>query len=225
MGKQITNPNETINILQNINLSVYNKETVAIVGSSGSGKTTLLHIMGGLDTPTFGHIYFHGEDISRFSPLGLAYLRNQKIGFIFQFHHLLPEFSTLENVAMPALIQGQGKKRSLEKAKGLLRTVGLSGQEKQPVLTLSGGERQLASTARALMQDPDCLFADEPTGNLDEKNGEIIQDLLLHLNQKLGTTLILATHNHDLADKMQKKLLLKSGELSEMETAEKSGIA
>ncbi len=117
---------------------------------------------------------------------------------------------------MPGLIQGKSRKRSLDKAKELLNTVGLTGQGKQPVLTLSGGERQLASTARALMQDPDCLFADEPTGNLDEKTGENVQDLLLHLNYKLGTSLILATHNHELANKMQRKLLLQSGELSQI---------
>ncbi len=217
IGKQIVTPREGINILQDINLTVHPQETVAIVGASGSGKTTLLHIMGALEAPSFGQIFFQGVDIGQFSAARLASLRNECIGFIFQFHHLLPEFNTLENIAMPGLIQGKNKTACMDKAKELVNIVGLSGQEKHPVLTLSGGERQLASTARALMQDPHCLFADEPTGNLDERTGENVQELLLYLNRQLGTTLMLATHNHELADKMQRKILLQSGKLSEIE--------
>lgn len=211
--KQISTPKESLTILQYINLSIYPRETIAIVGASGSGKTTLLHIMGGLDSPSYGKVFFQGEDISLFSWIQKSEIRNKKIGFVFQFHHLLPEFNTQENVAMPMIIAGGKKQYFLSKAQEVLEMVGLKGQEKQPVSTLSGGERQLAAIARAILQNPEVILADEPTGNLDANNGEKIGNLLVRLNQELGTTLMVVTHNEELANKMKRRLRLHAGEL------------
>ena len=213
LSKQMDGPGETVSILKDLSFSVAARDALAIVGASGSGKTTLLHLMGGLDVQSAGTIYFQGRDISAFTWPEKARFRNQKIGFVFQFHHLLPEFNTLENVAMPGLIQGLPPKKIQAQAGKTLELVGLKGQEKQPVATLSGGERQLAAIARALVLEPEVILADEPTGNLDAENGKRVGDLLVRLNQDLQTTLVVVTHNFELAELMQRKIHLKSGGL------------
>jgi len=215
--KIFESPKEKIRILKDINLIIEPKVCLAVVGASGSGKTTLLHLMAGLDSPSSGDILFQGKEITQFTLEEKAILRNRKIGFVFQFHHLLPEFNTLENVAMPALISGFGKKEILDHAWDMLKKVRLEAQAKQPVATLSGGERQRAAIARAIMQSPEVILADEPTGNLDPENGEKIIDLLLDLNESWGTTLVVVTHNQKLADKMSKKVELINGSLYEQD--------
>jgi len=213
VGKTIQTPGEELTILRDISLQVTPGESVAIVGSSGSGKTTLLHLMGGLDSPSSGEILFRGRDLNGLSWKELATIRNRTIGFVFQFHHLLPEFNALENVAMPALIGGRSRKASLDRAAELLDLVGLCERKEQQVMTLSGGERQRVAIARALMQDPEVLLADEPTGNLDDHNGSVVAQLLVQVNQSLGTTLILVTHNLELATRMNRSIFLRSGTL------------
>ncbi len=213
LSKRIDGPGEPLTILKDLSFSVARRDSLAVVGASGSGKTTLLHLMGGLDIQSGGKIYFQGRDISSFNWQEKAGFRNQKIGFVFQFHHLLPEFNTLENVAMPGLIQGLSRKKIQAQARETLELVGLKGQEKQAVATLSGGERQLAAIARALVLQPEVILADEPTGNLDAEKGKRVGDLLVRLNQELQTTLVVVTHNFELAGLMQRKINLKSGEL------------
>lgn len=213
LTKQINGPAESVSILKDLSFSVAARDALAIVGASGSGKTTLLHLMGGLDVQSKGDIYFQGRDISAFTWPEKARFRNQKIGFVFQFHHLLPEFNTLENVAMPGVIQGLPWKKIQALAGKTLELVGMKGQEKQPVATLSGGERQLAAIARALVLEPEVILADEPTGNLDAENGKRVGDLLVRLNQEFQTTLVVVTHNFELAERMQRKIHLKSGGL------------
>lgn len=213
LSKQMDGPGESVSILKDLSFSVADRDALAVVGASGSGKTTLLHLMGGLDVQSEGTIYFQGRDISAFTWPEKARFRNQKIGFVFQFHHLLPEFNTLENVAMPGLIQGLPRKTMQALAGKTLELVGLKGQEKQSVATLSGGERQLAAIARALVLEPEVILADEPTGNLDAENGKRVGDLLVKLNQEFQTTLVVVTHNFELAERMQRKIHLKSGGL------------
>lgn len=209
--KEVQGPKETLPILKDISFRVAKEGSLAIVGASGSGKTTLLHLMGGLDSQSRGTILFNGRDLSTFSWSEKADFRNQKVGFVFQFHHLLPEFNTVENVAMPGLIQGKPKKEVRDRAREMLELVGLKEQEKQAVSTLSGGERQLTAIARALVQKPEVVLADEPTGNLDAANGKRIGSLLVRLNRVLRTTLVVVTHNLELADLMQSKIQLKAG--------------
>lgn len=213
--KQVEGPGEPLGILKELSFSVFRQDSLAVVGASGSGKTTLLHLLGGLDTQSKGTILFQGRDLSSFSWLERARFRNQQIGFVFQFHHLLPEFNTLENVSMPGLIQGRSRKSSRDLAREMLVLVGLEDLEKQPVSTLSGGERQLVSIARALVLKPEVILADEPTGNLDAENGKRVGALLVKLNQELGATLVVVTHNLELAALMQRKISLKSGRILE----------
>jgi len=186
---------------------------MAILGASGSGKTTLLHILGVLDTASQGAVFFQGRDVTGLSEQEMARIRNREIGFVFQFHHLLPEFSPLENVAMQALIGGVSRSKALARAAEALALVGLENRRDQKVTTLSGGERQRVAIARAMLLQPKVLLADEPTGNLDEQTGEKVGNLLLQLNRELGTTLIVVTHNHALAELMNRRLELRSGEL------------
>ena len=213
--KQVIGAKETLTILHNLHLQIKHQESIAILGSSGSGKTTLLYLLGGLDSPTSGNILFQNEDISNYNWERRATFRNNHIGFIFQFHHLLFEFNTIENVAMPALIAGENKKKAYDQAHDILKLVGLQKQYNQPVATLSGGERQLAAISRALMNRPQVILADEPTGDLDTTTGERVGTILSQLNEQVGTTLVVATHNIELANKMQRKLYLYSGELYE----------
>lgn len=213
VDKVFTGPKERVRILANIDLRIVAGESLAIVGASGSGKTTLLQLMGGLDTPSGGTVLFQGVDIGGLSWGEKSVLRNRKIGFVFQFHHLLPEFSTLENVAMPGVISGAQRGWIMQRARETLDLVGLKGQENQRVSTLSGGERQLAAIARAIVLRPAVILADEPTGNLDKRNEAMVADLLVRFNQELGTTLVLVTHNLELAARMQRRLRLYAGEI------------
>lgn len=184
-----------------------------MLGASGSGKTTLLHILGTLDTVSSGEIFLNDVNLSKLGDKQRAELRNREIGFVFQFHHLLPEFSTLENVAMPAIIAGKGRSEGIRLAKEALGMVGLEHRMEHKVTTLSGGERQRAAIARAILLRPRVLLADEPTGNLDEESGAMIGKLLVSLNEELGMTFVVVTHNPDLAGLMHRRVELRLGEL------------
>lgn len=215
LAKVYDGPGEKIRVLQAITLDIQEGETVAIVGSSGSGKSTLLHILGTLARPGGGEVRFCGKNMAALSAAEQAELRNKSMGFVFQFHHLLPEFTALENVAMQALIGGMAQKEALARAGQALERVGIADRADFAVNLLSGGERQRAAIARAIVQQPKVLLADEPTGNLDEKNGRLIADLLLELNASRDMSLIVVTHNPELAGRMGKCFELKSGELYE----------
>jgi lipoprotein-releasing system ATP-binding protein len=207
---------EELHILKGVNLSVRRGELLAIAGPSGVGKSTLLHILGGLDRPTAGEVYYEGVEISRLPEGELAAFRNQTVGFVFQFHHLLPEFTALENTMMPALIGRQPLVRAQEAAKGILQRVGLAERLAHRPGELSGGEQQRVAIARALALSPDVLLADEPTGNLDSKTGEAIFDLLRDLNQEQGLTVILVTHNEWFARRTDRLLRMADGQLGEV---------
>lgn len=198
-------------VLSDVSLSVQTSEHVAILGSSGSGKSTLLHILGGLDKPDEGEVWFHGESMTGMKPSQLAALRNQKIGFIYQFHHLLPEFSALENAAMPLLIGGMLEKKAKQAATDMLEQVGLTHRLMHKPSALSGGERQRVAIARALVNRPALVLADEPTGNLDNKTGEQVYGLLTSLSESLGTSFVVVTHDNALAARMNRTLHIKDG--------------
>lgn len=215
VGKAYEQGEETVTVLSGVELAVSGGDSLAIVGASGSGKSTLLQLMGTLDVPSSGTILFNRDDISTLGWKERARIRNKNMGFVFQFHHLLPEFSTLENVAMPGIIGGMAKGEALERADAALSRVGLAHRRHHRVTTLSGGERQRAAIARAILLEPAVVLADEPTGNLDERTGREINDLLLHLNKDQGVTLIVVTHNAELAQCMRRTLELRSGELYE----------
>ena len=206
---------EELRILKDINLRIDEGAAVSIIGASGSGKSTLLHLMGALDKPTSGKIFFRDSSMSGFSPEEQAQFRNRSVGFVFQFHHLLPEFTTLENVAMPGLIGKQPREKSLSDARLLLERVGLGHRLEAKPSTLSGGERQRAAIARALLLKPEVILADEPTGNLDENSGHQITDLLVELNRELRMTLVIVTHNQEIARQMDQTLELRNGALYE----------
>jgi lipoprotein-releasing system ATP-binding protein len=215
IGKAYEQGEETITVLGSLDLTVRSGDSLAIVGASGSGKSTLLQIMGTLDIPSSGYIFFNGADISTLGWKDRARIRNKNIGFVFQFHHLLPEFSTRENAAMPGIIGGMPRSLALEKADAALSRVGLAHRRHHRVTTLSGGERQRAAIARAILLEPAVVLADEPTGNLDERTAREVNDLLLHLNKDQGVTLVVVTHNAELAQCMHRTLELRSGELYE----------
>jgi lipoprotein-releasing system ATP-binding protein len=214
ISKQFADGELKTNVLSDVNLSVQKGDRIAIIGSSGSGKSTLLHLLGGLDKPTSGSIKVHGQDINRLSVKTLSQLRNQSLGFVYQFHHLLPEFSAVENVAIPLIIGGEKPKQAEQQAEDLLIKVGLNHRLAHKPSELSGGERQRAALARALITQPDCLLADEPTGNLDHRTAQGIFDLILELNESLGTALVIVTHDVDLASQMGAMLTLKDGYLA-----------
>jgi len=216
LGKEYKTPSEQVTVLKKIDLEIRQGDSVAILGTSGSGKSTLLHILGTLDSPSWGKITFRGYDLTQIDAKTKANLRRKEIGFIFQFHHLLPEFNALENVAMPAIISGIKMNMAREMAAKALEQVGLKHRVDHNVTTLSGGERQRVAIARAILLKPRVLLADEPTGNLDENTGESISQLLIKLNQELGMTLVVVTHNNSLAQKMNQKLKLHLGVLHEM---------
>ncbi len=205
----------TLQVLRGVNLAVQPAERLAIIGASGSGKTTLLQIMGGLDEPSEGEVLVNGERMQGIDEAAKGDLRNRYIGFIYQFHHLLPEFTAAENVAMPLLIRRVAKTAALQQAGELLERVGLGERLTHKPGELSGGERQRAAVARALITRPQLVLADEPTGNLDSGNGEHVLKLMLELNEELKTSLVIVTHDHSIAERMDRILVLEDGVLRE----------
>jgi len=203
----------TLQVLRGVNLAVQPAERVAIIGASGSGKTTLLQIMGGLDEPSEGGVLVNGAAMHGTTETAKGELRNRYIGFIYQFHHLLPEFTAEENVAMPLLIRRESKPAAFDAARTLLGRVGLGERLTHKPGELSGGERQRAAVARALITRPQLVLADEPTGNLDSGNGEHVLGLMLELNQELQTSLVIVTHDHSIAARMDRILVLEDGVL------------
>ncbi len=220
--KSFEHRGRTLEVLRGIDLAIEEREFVGIVGQSGAGKSTLLHCMGTLDLPTSGSIQVAGEEITTLPSRRLAALRNRSIGFVFQFHHLLPEFSALENVVMPALIQGKKRRDAEGRALALLEEVGLSSRSSHRPGELSGGEQQRVALARALMLEPKLLLADEPTGNLDSATSRQIHDLLFSINRDRGTTIVVVTHNMTLAASMPRVITLRDGRV---ERDERNGSA
>ncbi|MGL5036964.1 MAG: lipoprotein-releasing ABC transporter ATP-binding protein LolD, partial [Aeromonas sp.] len=206
----------TTQVLKGIDLCVAPGEMLAVVGSSGSGKTTLLHMMGALDNPTSGEVLFKGENIHQWDSRTQARFRNRELGFIYQFHHLLAEFSALENAAMPLLIAGESVAVATEKATQMLARVGLSHRLNHRPSELSGGERQRVAIARALVNKPSLVLADEPTGNLDHASAKAVYELLCQLNRELGTAFVVVTHDLNLAAKLHRRVTLVSGIMTEI---------
>lgn len=205
---------DDLNVLTDIDLHLHQGETIAIIGSSGSGKTTLLNILGGLDDASAGTVLLNGDDIAKHSEKTRCTIRNQHLGFIYQFHHLLPEFTALENAAMPLLIGGVDPEEASKKSEAILAEVGLSQRLHHKPSELSGGERQRCAIARALIHNPDCVLADEPTGNLDRKNAEQAIELIIQLNQSYKTALVIVTHDLQIAERMSRVYTLEDGVLA-----------
>ena len=203
----------TLEVLKGIDLSVEKSEIVSIVGASGAGKTTLLHILGSLDRPDQGEVLINGTNIAKLNDRKLAAFRNKHIGFIFQFHHLLPEFTALENICIPAYIAGNSRKIAEMRAKELLDFLGLSERSHHKPAALSGGEQQRVAVARALMNKPDVVLADEPSGNLDSKNARDLHALFFSLREQFGQTFVIVTHNEELAGMADRRITMKDGRI------------
>ncbi len=206
----------SIEVLRHVDLEIQRGERIAVLGNSGVGKSTLLHIMGTLDRPSAGSVRFDGEDLFAKDPIALSRFRNRSLGFIFQFHHLLPEFDALENVMMPGLIGGLGFDEMRPRAARLLGEVGLEHRIHHAVGKLSGGERQRVAVARSLVLEPALLLADEPTGNLDPKTADQVLDLLLEMNRAHGTSLVIVTHSPEIAARLDRRVVLVDGYLEEL---------
>jgi lipoprotein-releasing system ATP-binding protein len=206
----------SIEVLRGVDLQIRRGERLAVLGNSGVGKSTLLHILGTLDHPTSGSLRFRGEEVFEKDAESLSRFRNESLGFIFQFHHLLPEFDAVENVMMPGLIGGVPAAEMHERARHLLTEVGLEHRVRHPVGKLSGGERQRVAVARALVLEPAVLLADEPTGNLDPKTADQVLDLLLEMNRLHGTALVVVTHSPDLASRLDRRVVMIDGYLEEL---------
>ena len=219
LAKHFHDAESSLEVLKDINLSVGEGEQIALMGSSGSGKSTLLHLLGGLDLPSNGHVSIAGTRLDSLNAAELGRLRNRMLGFVYQFHHLLAEFTALENVAMPLLMRGQSPHQASKAAADMLDRVGLSQRLIHKPGQLSGGERQRAAVARALVTHPRCVLADEPTGNLDRHNAEHVYQLMLELNRELGTSFIIATHDPKIAQRMDCIYILDDGLLVQQATS------
>ncbi|MDN3237221.1 lipoprotein-releasing ABC transporter ATP-binding protein LolD [Pseudomonas sp. WAC2] len=216
LGKRYVEGPETVEVLSGVNLDLQPGERISIVGSSGSGKTTLLNLLGGLDTPSQGGVWLTGEELSRLGEKARGLLRNRAMGFVYQFHHLLPEFSALENVCMPLLIGATPISEARERAAQLLKRVGLGHRLSHKPTELSGGERQRVAIARALVNQPKVVLLDEPTGNLDQHTAHSIQELMLELSDSLNTAFLIVTHDLALAAQMDRCLKLADGQLADV---------
>ncbi len=216
LEKFFINNQHRVEVLKSLDLNLFKQDTLAVVGASGTGKSTLLHILGTLDRPSGGQVLFEGRKVFEQTAKELAQFRNRKIGFVFQFHHLLPEFTALENTMMPLLIGGGGKQKAQERAEEILIQLGLRDRLFHRIGELSGGEQQRVAIARSLINSPQLILADEPTGNLDRKTGEQIVDLFLRQNQENGVTFLMVTHNQELSRRFRRNIKIVDGKATEI---------
>ncbi len=217
LTKSYESGSRRVRVLDGVEFAVKEGELVGIVGASGVGKTTLLHLVGGLDRPTRGEVFFDGHDIFSWDDSRLSRFRNRELGFVFQLHHLLPEFTAIENVMMPALVAGKKRGEAQEMASAILERMGLAGRLENPVGSLSGGEQQRVAIARAMVLGPRLLLADEPTGSLDRKTGETVADLIFSLRERFATTILVVTHDLGLASRMERCLGIEEGKVVELD--------